>query len=627
MEKHKIYERPAGGRIIADVVAKHPGKGHPRVVFTNDTLGAFRRNVEQNAYMRSKWELLKTEMDEILEQPPIRYKKYRHRMLATCRAASDRIFGLAISYQITGDSVYADRLWQEVSYICTVWPNWNPYHFLDTGAMTLGVAVAYDWLYDYWTPEQKEIMERAIIDRGITETLKEYLDLPRERAHGVGKTWAYHNNWSFVCTGSVMAATLAICDEKPEYMERCAVMLGMGIQELEGVLSGYGPDGAYVEGVAYWTLANQYLAYFASTLLSSTGNDYGILKAPGLDKTGDFPYSMLGPGGTFNFSDSPAGYYAPFECLWFARQYRKPEIVALYRKFHEEMGYGGQDLRRTINELLFYPVEFENAKCDLMPDRYYRRLETLTVRDSWDMQHGYFIGLHAGENGIPHYHMDCGQFVLDMNGKRFALDLGQGTYNEPGLWHRYRYSAQGHNTWVINPDDRYTQMPTAKTVITKHSFGDEESFGIADISEAYEDVIRLRRGVFATEGKKVFVVQDEIEMKAPASAYWQMHTEAEVEILPGGKRAILTIGEDRVLMSLLTDNNAHFALCEAKPYENTPYYPVSDNDSHIRKIVLHFEEMVKETVAVEFRYLTGEEIPETNAKVVPLDQWEIGSFR
>ncbi len=623
MMSDRIYERPAGGRVIADLIAKHPGKGHPRILFTQDSFGAFRSNVHTNFFMAEKWHLVKMRADACLKEEPYCYIKMRHR-LTVHEKVQEAMLCLSMAYQITGEECYAKRLWEEVYNCCTVWPNWNPYHFIDTGIISLGVAVAYDWLYDYWTPQQREIMEKAIMERAVKTTLEDYLDLPRERASGTGKGWVgYGNNWSFLCTGCVAAAVLAICDQKQEYLESCAVLLDMGIKEMEHVLATYAPDGGYIEGPHYWGVANTYLAYFGTTLLSALGKDYGIFSTPGLSQTAFFNYDMLGPGGSFNFSDGPASYAVFPESLWFAKQFRQPAIQAMYRIAHDELGVCGQNTMTYFKELLYYSPEMEKAQFSPPLSSYYRRVETATMRDGWDMVKGYFIGLHAGENGVAHYHMDCGSFIFDMEGKRFALDLGYGTYSEPGLWFRYRYSAQGHNTWIINPDERDSQNPKAKTAIMRHAFREEDGFAIADITDAYFDAVKLHRGVMAAQGRKVFLIQDEIQTKAPANAYWQMHTAAEIEILEGGKQVVLTLGEDCVLVSLLTQNEAVFEVHKAFPYEGTPYFPVSDNDDNTPKLILHFSHLQNETVAVELRHFKkGEEPPVEHLSVTALEQWK-----
>ncbi len=615
MKEETVYQRPVGGRIVADVTTAHPGKGHPRLLFTHDSFGLFQVGINTDPWLNSRWKLLEEKAQKLLDQPLTPYRKDRHRLLRACQQAGEHILTLAIAYHVTGKHQYALRLWQELENVCTQWPDWNPYHFLDTGEMAMAVSVAYDWLYDNWNPEQKRILETALMERALKPILEDYLDLPRERASGMRPGWlGYRNNWSLVCSGGCMMAALAICDQEPAYLERCALVLGLGIQEIEGVLATYAPDGGCIEGPAYWGYAARYLAYLVSSLQSAAGSDYGLLNTPGLMTTGAFPIAMLGPGGMFNFSDAAPSDCLQPEILWFAKQFRHPEWAAMYRT--QKASDNGETL---IKELLFGGQEQPG---DLKTDHYFRRVETVTMRDSWDMDTGYFVGLHAGENGIAHYHMDCGTFVLDMHGSRFACDLGAGTYNEAGLWYRYRYSAQGHNTWVINPDERDSQRPQAKTTIVAYRFGHASSFAVADISDAYEDVKSLRRGVRATEGKRVFLIQDEIETKFPSDAYWQMHTAARMDILPGGKQAVLTNGEDCALVSLLTENDAVFEIHKAWPYEGTPYYPVSDNDEKTPKLILHFRDLTNTRVAVEFRYFRqGDPMPAEHLQVHPLNTW------
>ncbi len=617
-ESDRIYERPPGGKILADVERMHPGKGHPRILFTNDSMGKLRVHIRENSFMKESWQEVLKLADQYVASEETKYCKERHRLLGQCRKVEMAAICLGLAWQVTGDPIYAERLWKEIYYCCKVWPDWNSYHFLDTGEASMGVAIAYDWLYSYWTPEQKEIMEHAILERGIHTILEDYLDLPRERASGAGKGWlGYHNNWSFICTGSVLTAALAICDEKKEYARDCAVMMGMGIREVEGVLSTYAPDGGFIEGTGYWAYANLYLAFFGKALLSAAGTDYGLLKTQGLSKTAFFNFDMLGPGGTFNFSDTSGDGISPV-CLWFADFYREPGLLTLYQKVRQKIRNNAAD---RVYELLFYAPWMEQESYEVSCFSYYRRVETVTIRNSWDLERGYFIGLHAGENGISHYHMDCGSFVLDMGGIRFAMDPGRGTYNEEGGYYRYRYSAQGHNTWVIQPGEALSQNPKAVTKIIRYGWGEKTAFAVADITDAYkENVRKLHRGIMATDNRKVFVVQDEIVSDTPVEAYWQMHTGAQIELLPGGKQALLEKEGKKIVVTLLTDNDAVFEVRECIPYAGTPNFPVSDREEGVVKLVLHFEGITEERVAVEFR--DWEAGMKSIEAVYPLEEWK-----
>lgn len=45
---------------------------------------------------------------------------------------------------------------------------WNSQHFLDLAELTQAYALAYDWLYDQWTPDQRDTIRGNIITYGLT---------------------------------------------------------------------------------------------------------------------------------------------------------------------------------------------------------------------------------------------------------------------------------------------------------------------------------------------------------------------------------------------------------------------------------------------------------------------------
>ena len=46
-------------------------------------------------------------------------------------------------------------------------PDWNPRHYLDTAEQAAKVAICYDWLYDVWTAEQREVIETALYKHAV----------------------------------------------------------------------------------------------------------------------------------------------------------------------------------------------------------------------------------------------------------------------------------------------------------------------------------------------------------------------------------------------------------------------------------------------------------------------------
>ena len=82
----------------------------------------------------------------------------------------DRIYTLAMMWRLSGGSdsgkKYAARAWEELSALCN-FPDWNHQHYLDTGSLMNAAAVGYDWLYDYWTEEQREFLRSTIYEKAV----------------------------------------------------------------------------------------------------------------------------------------------------------------------------------------------------------------------------------------------------------------------------------------------------------------------------------------------------------------------------------------------------------------------------------------------------------------------------
>lgn len=53
-------------------------------------------------------------------------------------------------------------------------PDWNPQHYLDVAEMTCAFAIGYDWLYDYWSDEQKAFLAQKIYEYGLVPSYAAY---------------------------------------------------------------------------------------------------------------------------------------------------------------------------------------------------------------------------------------------------------------------------------------------------------------------------------------------------------------------------------------------------------------------------------------------------------------------
>src|SRR5690606_33611990 len=130
-----------------------------------------------------------------------------------------------------------------------------------------------------------------------------------------------------------------------------------------------------------------------------------------------------------------------------------------------------------------------------------------------------------------HSQLEMGTFVFDAIGDRWVEELGSDDYDLPDYfgkkrWDYYRLNSQGQNVMLF---DGKNQSTKARGRITSSGSENGSAHAIADLTEGYADqAVSVRRGVRLTNERRLLLVQDEFELKAPAVYQWQIHTMAEV---------------------------------------------------------------------------------------------------
>ena len=127
-------------------------------------------------------------------------------------------------------------------------------------------------------------------------------------------------NIRLVYTGGAATAALAIADEEDSKELACDV-IAKALRHAEPGMALFAPDGGWYEGARYWGYAVQYHQYLLASLQASTGTTYGLLTAPGFNKTANFPVYLDGPCGNFDFHDDDTGNKLGPQLSWFGHQF------------------------------------------------------------------------------------------------------------------------------------------------------------------------------------------------------------------------------------------------------------------------------------------------------------------
>ncbi len=589
---------------------------HPRLLASRADFDALRGRVQNEPWARDTFARVRARADKMLAQPPSKYEiPDGLRLLATSRRVLERSYALSMAWQLSRDPKYLSRLWAELEAAGS-FPDWNPRHFLDVGEMTHAFAIAYDWGYEGWTPEQRAFLKNAIVTHGLTPALHAYRHDPEAKAYG---WWTrVHHNWNQVCNGGIGLGALAILDQEPALGEE---ILRNVVDNLPLAIREYGPDGGWAEGPGYWAYATSYTVAIIAALDSSLGQDFGLSRIQGFSKAGDFPYFTAGPNDlTFNYADSPDKAQRSPDLLWLARRFNRPEWAAFARP-------EASDEARAL--LWYQPTGAKPPQPP--PDKYFGGVEVATTR-SGPGADAFFLGLKGGDNAANHAHLDLGTWVLDGLGERWIFNMGGDDYNLPGYfggqrWTYYRLRSEGQNTLIFNPSGAPDQEPSAKAKITHFEPGPAQTFAIADLSAAARSIVKHQRGwmlrraaagVNAGPQQPQVLVQDEFELKAAGQAWWFAHTMAQVE-LPDQRTAILTLHGRQLRARILAPETAAWQLMDARPLPSSPQPPKQNQNKGAHKLAIHLENVQAARIAVLFSPVT--EKPQPDPELKPLSEW------
>lgn len=606
------YYRPKGKDVVSMMDAR--GDMHPRILTDYD--GMQRAvSLAKNDTTVSKWFAeVKAAADSALEKPVMLYNKPdRIRILSISTEMVSRMTNLAFAYRVTGDERYAECAWNNLLAV-SMYPDWNPSHFLDEGEMTFAFSIGYDWLYDYWSDTQKRILERAILEKGLGA----YLDgVDRQIWWSVTAT-----NWNYVCHGGIMTGAIALGsaggDVSAETIERV-------FRYTEYGWPCYAPDGAWTEGTGYWSYATQYMVRMMSSVTAATGTDYGYLNCPGLSESGYFPNFVSGSAGVYNYGDSNAGRINSPAVFWIADHLGDSNLSSVRMKDINEFGF-----KTSVEDIIFYkPKEIQETEYKHL-DKLFQATGVAAIRKTWSDPNGMYLGIRGGVAGIDtdHSHLDLGSFVFDVGGYRFFSDLGNESYtinsNDYGRLGVYRRRAEGHNTLVFNPTTEPDQAKGSKAEVVSFVSKPRGAQYILDLSDAYPMVKSVQRGFRTINFRNGFLVQDEIDLAETADFYWFAHTPTDnIKIMDEGKSAVLTIGSQMVKLFIISDIEGVFEIMDAAPLPSSPVIEQQTVNSSYKKLAIHIPQFMGGTLQVAVLPVAYEEYKPVIEDPGPLKNWSI----
>jgi hypothetical protein len=569
-------------------------------------------------------------------------------ILDNARDVKRRIKAFAYVYRMTNDTKWVDRAWAELQNAAgngttsfgPATDKWNNGHFLDTAEFSAAFGIAYDWLYDMWTDEQKSQIRSTLILYGLQPGLAVFNG-------GTTYGWWSNNitgNWNCVCNGGLTLASLAILGDDTTGI--ASQLLSFTVDNAkQNCANAVVDDGTWTETANYWYFGTTGHSEMSSALFTATGSDYGLLDVnSNFFRTGQFHMYAFGATSLFNYGDhGPNKYSTTANSMFlYADHYKQPS----YALFQREQSDAAEPW-----SMFWYDPTVSGAFWDGTPlDHFFDNAfdQWASMRSSWTDQHALYVAIKAGrlQGHQTHNDLDVGDFVLDALGTRFAGELGSGDYRSLNYfsndtqtsdrWLYYRKMTEGQNTILINQaNQNVAANPTVRSDSSQTTQGsstvfnapkDSTAFWTADISSAYFSANSVKRGVRLLNTRKQVLLQDEIDAQAPVQ--WRMHTNATVSIDNGGTSATLKLDGQVLTVSMLNPpSGAAFTTSDAVRFPTDPQPPQPDQPNPNVKVLIISLPAGKYTLEVLF----NPQWPGMSASdfvtppSVPLDSWSLTS--
>jgi hypothetical protein len=332
----------------------------------------------------------------------------------------------------------------------------------------------------------------SLITYGLSNGVEAYGADPK--AYGWWKNANIEGNWNCVCNNGLTMASLAILGDDTSGM--AAQLLALTVPNAKSVCAlAVSSDGTWSETANYWYFGSTGHAEMASSLLSATGSEYGLLESnPTFNLTMLYHMYVTGATSMFDYGDCGPNKYSTTAnpLIFYANQFNYPR-AALFQRDRD-------DAADPWN-MFWYQPNIAGAFWDGLPlDQFFVNSTDQwgSIRSSWTDANALYIAMKAGtlQGHQTHGDLDCGDFVIDAVGHRWAGELGSGDYRSTDYfsnetqgstrWLYYRKASEGQNVLLVNQQNQnVAAAPTVNFGTTGEAQGSSTVYSVPGTSAAF----------------------------------------------------------------------------------------------------------------------------------------------
>ncbi len=508
--------------------------GHPRLHMTAETLSALKGKAKTtHAFYYGKLiEAADTSAAAIAKgEPRIRNRGDNN------RGFGDILPVLSMAYLLSGDEKYLAATRSIVSQI-VAFDTWGDQMDLVAGHFMAGVAIAYDWLYDDWTPEERTKIAAKLGSQA--EILHFMASKQRIWWHDY-----FLHNWAHVITGGLALAASALQgddDRAPAWMD----YVDGFFTDVEEALP---EDGSYQEGLSYMSYAWECILRYFDLSRQLYGRDHW-----GAEWLRKVPYHILHStvpspkhfDSAAVFGDGPRHYewHGPAHTMFRSAAEYRDGVIQGFTKYLVGRGIGISMAGTWLNMLWYDPTLEAKESGGLPTFHFLPEIPTVMARSSWN-EDAMMVAFKCTNNvakktmknypgrdlGSGHSHPDANSFQVYAFGEWLAVDPG---------YTQYKQSAN-HNTILVSGIQQYggerTWFDAMETFgarsapdIDRAESTESYDYARGDASGFYRPRARLarfvRHMVFLKPGD--LLVVDELEGEVERDFEWRLHADEEI---------------------------------------------------------------------------------------------------
>ena len=627
LSDYMLFDRPSAETLLEGYSTLNgDGRHHTTVLASDKDFERIKELYKTDAYMKKVVDDIIAQADVTIRQK-IRTYVYDDsiRMLNTARILESRMQLVGFAYRITGDEKYAKYALDQLDAL-EDFPDLNPIHIIDSGSFGTAIAVAYDWCYDYFTPEQREKIKNNVYRLFLSVFPKAfYCGIPAKSVTnndltivmpGICLKW-YSNFNTWANSGGVCMAAAFMGD----YPEICSDYLSNTVRSLEYTMKNLYPDGVWAESSNYWYHVARSLMYSCATLENIYGTDFNLLSFPGVEGTGIANMAVRSMVANYNYHDAAdEKIYASHPMGYFGKRFNQRELLAA-RRATVEKSFDSRmaDVQIFVADALYYDPDVSVDEIEKLPKvKYSEGVELFSVHGDYKDYDALFFASHGGPTTFYHAHNDNGDFVFDLNGVRWAHALGSEDYNSSLPENeKYRKRTEGHNTVVINNNADYNQVSSVYTPVIDYKEGGGGAYAVYDMTDTYgENVTDYKRGFYIGDNFRTLTVRDEIDLaKDNSEIYWFMHTSADAYVADDRTVALSKDGKTMTLTFETNAPEAKVSIMDAVPLPTSPQGSGQTNNAGIRKVAIKINASGKVNLAVRLGEFSG------SVKGEPIKDW------